>query len=238
MTEDRVARVLADMVEPGGDPITGDAAAAATVLILRDGATGLEVLMTERPDRGSFAGAWVFPGGKIEPGDAGATEADVARAAGVRETWEETGLIVAPDALEPLSRWSPPPTVALRIRTWFFVTGDPGGTLTLAEAETVGAEWVRPADALARHGRGEFTLYPPTWVTLHHLAGQQDVADVLAAARLSGLQEFETVAHRGADGPLLLWEGDADYDPDAGAAAPGARHRLDMSALPWTYTRS
>lgn len=238
MSHERVTRVLADLAAPGGEPSGADIPVAATVLILRDSAAGLEVLMMERPDRGSFAGAWVFPGGKVEPGDTGATEADVARAAGVRETHEETGLVLTPSDLQPLSRWNPPTTVRLRIRTWFFVAPDPGGTLALAEAEAVGAEWVRPGDALARHGAGEFTLYPPTWVTLHHLTAQADVADVLAAARLSGLQEFETRSGSGAGGHLLLWPGDAEYDPDAGDTAPEARHRLDLTQLPWVYTRS
>ena len=42
---------------------------AATVVLLRDSSSGLEVLMIEWPDRGSFAGAWVFPGGKLEVDD-------------------------------------------------------------------------------------------------------------------------------------------------------------------------
>ncbi|WP_166791232.1 NUDIX hydrolase [Cryobacterium sp. Hh7] len=43
---------------------------AATVVLLRDGAEGPEVLLLERPrHRGSFAGAWVFPGGGVDPED-------------------------------------------------------------------------------------------------------------------------------------------------------------------------
>jgi recombination protein RecT len=43
---------------------------AATVLLLRDGAEGLEVLMTRRSLQASFApGAYVFPGGGIEESD-------------------------------------------------------------------------------------------------------------------------------------------------------------------------
>jgi len=43
---------------------------AATIVMLRDSAGGPEVLLIERPDRGSFAGAWVFPGGKLQASDA------------------------------------------------------------------------------------------------------------------------------------------------------------------------
>ena len=214
---------------------------AATVVLLRDGSDGLEVLMIERPDRGSFAGAWVFPGGKLDVDDRGAadeSEEATARAAAVRETREETGLAVDPGTLVTLSCWDPPPGLALRIRTWFFVAPAAVGVLALSPDEAVASEWVRPADALARHGRGEFTLYPPTWVTLHGLAAHADSASVLGAARLGGIQRFETVARRGGDGPVLLWQGDDEWDPDAAAAASGSRHRLEIGVLPWRYERT
>ncbi len=216
----------------------GDLPVAATVVLLRDGTAGPEVLMLERPDRGSFAGAWVFPGGKLEPQDRvtpDADEADAARLAAVRETEEEAGLAVDPAALVPLARWTPPAGVPLRIRTWFFVTRAPDAPLRLAEAEAVAARWLTPADALAAHGRGELILYPPTWVTLHGLRDHHDVDGALAAARLGGIHVFETLALPGSAGRTLLWQEDGQYDP---AAASAARHRLDLSALPWRYTRT
>ncbi len=43
---------------------------AATVVLLRDGPDGLEVLMGRRSRSTRFsAGAWVFPGGAVDPGD-------------------------------------------------------------------------------------------------------------------------------------------------------------------------
>ncbi|WP_158251197.1 NUDIX domain-containing protein [Cryobacterium sp. Y11] len=49
---------------------------AATVVLLRDSAEGPEVLLLERPrHRGSFAGAWVFPGGGVDPDDRLPTDA-------------------------------------------------------------------------------------------------------------------------------------------------------------------
>lgn len=242
---DRVTRALVDAVadprprsaEDGVDP---DVPVAATVVLVRDGAEGPEVLLIERPDRGSFAGAWVFPGGKLEDADRGAAdevEEVVARRAGVRETREETGIALDPDALVTMSVWDPPPGLALRIRTWFFLAPEPGGAIALSADEAVAAEWLRPVDALARHGRGDLTLYPPTWVTLHGLSAHPDAVSILETARLAGVQRFETVARRGGDGPVLLWQGDAEYDPDAAAEA-SARHRLEIGALPWRYTRS
>ncbi len=83
--------------------------AAATILIVRDGGDGLEVLMVERHANIGFAGgALVWPGGKIDPADydngwlAAATdlaqyEADerAARVGAVREAYEECGLLLA-----------------------------------------------------------------------------------------------------------------------------------------------
>jgi 8-oxo-dGTP pyrophosphatase MutT (NUDIX family) len=83
---------------------------AATLLLLRDGATGLEVLMTARHEEAGFAaGALVFPGGKVDPGDAalaaycptasGLDEAALAlRIAAIRETFEECGILLARSA--------------------------------------------------------------------------------------------------------------------------------------------
>ncbi|GAA2004523.1 NUDIX domain-containing protein [Microbacterium ulmi] len=247
---DRVSRALADSIAEARPRRPGDAEdpgipVAATVLVLRDGARGPEVLMIERPDRGSFAGAWVFPGGKLEPQDAVGAEAAAepvereeasARRAGTRETWEEVGLHLDPGVLLAVSRWDPPPGIALRIRTWFFAVHSPDGALALSADEAVSAEWVRPDDVLERHGRGELTLYPPTWVTLHGLSGQGDVGALLDVLRLRGVEHFETVARSAADGPLFLWHGDAEYDQDTQAPA-SARHRLEAGALPWRYTR-
>jgi 8-oxo-dGTP pyrophosphatase MutT (NUDIX family) len=82
---------------------------AATVLLLRDGTVGLEVLMITRHAASSFAaGALVFPGGRVDAADAeaamrrhcraveGVGEADIAhRVAGIRESFEEVGILLA-----------------------------------------------------------------------------------------------------------------------------------------------
>lgn len=93
---------------------------AATVVLMRPGATGPEVYLLRRQTSMEFAGGMcVFPGGKVDPADddpavawAGPTpgewasrlgvEEDLARAlvcAAVRETFEESGVLLAgPDA--------------------------------------------------------------------------------------------------------------------------------------------
>jgi 8-oxo-dGTP pyrophosphatase MutT (NUDIX family) len=82
-------------------------APAATLLLLRDGPDGLEVLMMERPAAAGFAaGAMVFPGGRIEPTDVAlarhcpqghgvAEQPLVFRIAAIRETFEECGILLA-----------------------------------------------------------------------------------------------------------------------------------------------
>src|SRR5918993_4330592 len=43
---------------------------AATIVVLRDGRDGIEVLLSRRAERGDHnSGAWVFPGGIVEAGD-------------------------------------------------------------------------------------------------------------------------------------------------------------------------
>jgi recombination protein RecT len=80
---------------------------AATVLLLRDGPKGLEVLMTRRSATASFApGAYVFPGGGIDAADAQAhlharrraTQSDLhltQAIAAIRESFEELGILLA-----------------------------------------------------------------------------------------------------------------------------------------------
>ena len=80
---------------------------AATVMLLRDTDDGLEVLMTRRSDKASFApGAYVFPGGGIDETDALARPIATRRRtqsrvqltqaiAAVRETFEELGVLLA-----------------------------------------------------------------------------------------------------------------------------------------------
>lgn len=94
---------------------------AATVLLLRDGPQGLEVLMVGRNREMSFRGAMVFPGGKVDAADsdprlrphvhgaAGIPEAEIAhQVAAIREAFEESGVLLArprgSDALIPAER--------------------------------------------------------------------------------------------------------------------------------------
>lgn len=252
---DRALRDISGAFDAVRTAHSADIPVAGTAILVRDGARGPEVLMMQRPDRGSFAGAWVFPGGKVESGDrlagdaasagpAGSETADVAieiavaRRAAARETAEEVGLELAVQALQVTSCWDPPPGIRKRIRTWFYVAGVDDATLTLSPDEVVAARWARPEDVLDRHGRGGVTLYPPTWVTLHELCGARDVAALLEAVHTRGVRTFASLVRTGPAGPVFLWQPDAAYDPGVALDAPGPRNRLDAGALPWRYTRT
>ena len=89
---------------------------ASTILLLRDCADGqgYEILMTRRANQGNFANAYVFPGGGLEAQDADPANHALARVrqtmldagvdtrvtealAGIRETFEELGILLAYD---------------------------------------------------------------------------------------------------------------------------------------------
>lgn len=81
---------------------------AASIVLIRDGTSGLEVFMLERHQGGAvvFAGAMVFPGGKVDTEDAAADWDKLASTppsvperrfwiTAVRETFEEAGVLLA-----------------------------------------------------------------------------------------------------------------------------------------------
>ncbi len=130
---------------------------AASVIVLRDGAAGFEVLLVRRNPAARFmGGVWVFPGGAVdacdvaagpacagEAGLIGARERDEGasrlagetdlrdfshRVAALREVEEEADLrLPDPTALVKFSRWITPPQVAIRFDTHFFLATAPPG---------------------------------------------------------------------------------------------------------------
>jgi glyoxylase-like metal-dependent hydrolase (beta-lactamase superfamily II)/8-oxo-dGTP pyrophosphatase MutT (NUDIX family) len=104
---------------PAPSPDARPPRASASLVVVRDAPDGIEVLLSRRAERGDHtSGAWVFPGGIVDPGDAllppaccsGVDDAEAnARlglsggalsyyVAAVRECFEESGLLFAVDA--------------------------------------------------------------------------------------------------------------------------------------------
>lgn len=231
---------------------------AATVVLLRDSLAGPEVLLLERPRHtGSFAGAWVFPGGRVDPEDYASASADAnndggadrpgneehdlaaARRAGVRETHEETGLVVPPESLVHVSCWIPPTEAMKRLKTWFFLAPAPEQEIQLNEGELMDYAWLTPAEALRRHQEAIMQLVTPTWVTLHSLLQDSTVAGALERAASGQPEIFQSrrlVASGGSQ--VIVWAGDAEYEQNTLAAQATGRHRLTMNGLNWIYERS
>jgi len=111
---------------PEGEEVP-EAVPAATTVLVRDGVDGIEVLMARRNSRLAFAGgAWVFPGGRVDPEDWDGEPVtdlrdrrmlDAARQAAVREAAEAVAILlslVAPYTAEEMwERLGHEPTVAL-----------------------------------------------------------------------------------------------------------------------------
>ncbi len=213
---------------------------AATVVLVRDGDSGLETLLLRRNSALAFGGMWVFPGGRIDPADRhGSPDTDAlqaARRAAIREAREEAGLTIAEDALVPLSHWTPPAVAPKRFLTWFFVAPATSDAVTIDRGEIHEHLWLPPADALARRDALEIELAPPTWVTLAWLRAHPNVAAAVAAAAAQAPERFETRIAMSPDGPVALWHGDAGYDA-CDVACAGPRHRLCMRASGWRYER-
>jgi 8-oxo-dGTP pyrophosphatase MutT (NUDIX family) len=214
---------------------------AATVVLLRDGTDGMETLLLHRHPNASFAaGSAVFPGGRVDDDDwhgvAPGDSLEAARRAAVRETLEEAGLILEPTALVPFSHWTPPPQVARKFLTWFFVASAPDAVVAVDGTEIVDHVWLRPADALAMHGRDELDLMHPTWVTVEWLARQPSTAAAIDAAASREPQSFAAQVFETERGSWCLFEGDTAYDAAApDLDAPGPRRRIDTSSKPWRW---
>ncbi len=130
------------------------------------------------------------------------------------EVCRDEGLTLAVDRVHYVSHWITPEAAPKRFDTRFFVAFPPPGQEAVHDdGETIGSEWVRPADALERHARGEIDLMPPTIANLEAIGrhGSADAVVRWAAA----VEEVPTILPivRVEDGALLLLRpGDDGYD--------------------------
>ncbi len=200
-------------------------------MLLRDAPGGVETLMLRRNSKLAFVGgAWVFPGGRIDPedypGGTPSTEPDevaaAARTAAVREAMEEAGLVVDPGGLVWFAHWTPGPLATRRFATWFFMARAPEGVVVVDDGEIHEHLWIRPVEAMARRDAGEIELIPPTWMTLHMLTGEPSVDAAIGTARANEPRIYVTRIARVDGGIVSIWQGDAGYD-DGDAVKPGPR---------------
>jgi 8-oxo-dGTP pyrophosphatase MutT (NUDIX family) len=186
---------------------------AATVLLLRGDGGGLEVLLVRRTPRARFmAGAWVFPGGAVDPGD-GAGQAGL-RAAAIREAREEAGIALAPDAeLVAFSNWITPAEVKIRFDTWFYLAAMPPGQEPEVDGEEiVDARWLAPADAVAAAERGEMSIVFPTVKHLERIAGYRSASELLSDARGLIVEPVQPRVIGSDEQARIVLPGEAGYD--------------------------
>lgn len=182
---------------------------AASLIGVRDGAGGPEVLVLERTAEHRFLPGYVaFPGGAVDPDDRRLAErwfgdaGEAARAAAVRELAEEVGLVVTGDAvvaagadrsvaridasppsldaLPEIARWIAPVDVPVRFDARYYaVRMQDAPDPTPDGTEASRAWWVSPTDLLASWESEEVRLYWPTHYTMVALAGRRDADDLL-----------------------------------------------------------
>jgi 8-oxo-dGTP pyrophosphatase MutT (NUDIX family) len=222
---DKLAQRLAD-IETGRitPPAPRD---AATVMVLRSSGVGVEVLMLRRVAAMKFApGAYVFPGGSVDPADSdpavgwhgpdpaefGArlgASAEMARAlvsAAVRETFEESGVLLAgPPGGGPLAVPSGPAWEADREALAAGAVTLAGllsrrGLVLRADLLVPWARWITPEGEPRRFDARFFAAaLPAGQVPTGHAAESDHIAwlrpaDAIAAARAGEISLFPPTA--------------------------------------------
>lgn len=192
-------------IGPGEEPVEPRPAATAVVARQRPG--GFDVLFLRRPGTARFAaGAYVFPGGVIDPEDEGealldrlgprATRAEPdALVAALREGFEEAGLLPADElpARDELER----------------------ARRALLSGETTFPELVRRWDL---RFQGLSAAYFARWITPARLSRRYDA-------------RFFLVEHRGGE-PSLVGE---EHTEAAWISPAGALRRFEAGGLPMLY---
>lgn len=149
----------------------------------------------------------------------------------------EHGLRLACDRLQYLAHWITPQGRPKRFDTRFFIAVAPPMQTPLHDGtETVEHVWVDPADALARHQRGEFALMFATGKTLELIARHGTCATLIAevqSQQKSGPQ-VPRVAN-GRAGPRVLGRDDFAY-AEVGKLDPEGKGTAAYEILPGVVT--
>ena len=196
---------LSQLLYPQREPVTPRP--ASTVLLLRDSAHGIEVLMTRRSDSASFApGAYVFPGGGIDAADAAAHGQSTRRAtqsdlhltqaiAAIRESFEELGVLLARHAD---GRYANTADIAALDRHAPFAAQCEARGLTLAGAEVfVLAHWTTSRSMPRR--------FEVPFLVARMPEDQTPVADEVEQFEPVWLRPADALARHDADGLLMIF---------------------------------
>jgi 8-oxo-dGTP pyrophosphatase MutT (NUDIX family) len=180
-----------------GGHVVAPARPASTVVLVRDGDTGIEAYVHQRHPGMAFAGGMVaFPGGSVDPSDLQPTDVVDAHSwarrlgttetaalgfvrAALRETEEETSLRLNATDLVPWAHWITPRFQPRRFDTWFFLvrlSADQHPRDVSGEATAVG--WVAASTAITKAEAGEWIMLPPTWAVFDELSAFGSVDDL------------------------------------------------------------
>lgn len=212
---------------------------AATMVLVRD--DPFEVLLVRRHAKAVFASALVFPGGAVDDDDHSdewmpllASGADLPvperaiRIAGIRETFEETALLLAARA-----DGTPVEQPGRTDARFIDVVRASGGLLRLGEVEHFG-HWITPEVAPRRFDTHFLLAQAP--------AGQQPIADGGETVELEWASPAEVVERAKADDrsimfPTLLNLMRLAESTDSVTALAAAQGRLRYTVLPLVQTR-
>ena len=212
---------------------------ASTVVLLRDTPDGLQTLMLKRNKALVFAGgAWVFPGGALDPEDLEAGNGDVvaaSRIAAAREAQEECGLSPQLEDMVLLSHWTTPVGEPRRFSTWIYAAPLAADTEVVIDGSEIhDHRWFGVREAAMEHEAGRLSMLPPTYITLQRLTQYDNLAAMIAVERHSPAPEVFPVFASDGDQVLVMFRGDAGYD-SADGEQPGARHRAVLEGQRWRY---
>jgi 8-oxo-dGTP pyrophosphatase MutT (NUDIX family) len=179
---------------------------AASIVCVRAGGSGAEVLVVERSAGSRFLPGYIaFPGGAVDVEDDAharrwfGTADEGPRAAALRELTEEVGLAVtaagavparelgpidaappAADLLRELCHWIAPPEVPVRFDARYYTAAVQSGAEPSPDGQEVAAAWwVPPRTLLDEWEAGSRKLYWPTWLTVTELAACETLEEVV-----------------------------------------------------------
>lgn len=222
-----------------GDGTPAAPIASAAMVLLRDGAVGVEVLLIQRhPLSDVLGGAYTFPGGKVGVADLDAAVALAEQAgalrqalgeealtpawaaamhiAAIRELREEAGISgLRESELVPWARWITPAASRRMPRHFdarFFVAHLPVGQRAAHDQhEAVASAWFTPADALLEFEAGRMQLAPPQLMSLLELAAYRSAQDVVAAGHGRAPPQIRPVSLHEDGLDLICFPGDPHH---------------------------